>query len=452
MTLKIRRLLLSTVLVTATTGATLGVGAGSAFAASAVPATVHTNGGPVNLRAAATASSAAAGQVANGAGISVSCYVTGQNVAGAVRTTSQWDRLTNGRYVSHGYVRVSGSIPSCASLAAAAAGTKVRTDGGPLNVRSAATSSSSRTGTVANGAAISLTCQVSGEKVSGTVRTTSQWDRLASGGYVSHGYIQTSSTLPSCAAPTTYAGTAHTEGGPLNVRSGPSASYSSVGTVADGAELTLSCAVNGQSVSGAVRASSQWDKLTNGNYVSHAYVQTSATLPTCADATPAGGGTGPVGSQTNAQFIAASVAPAQQGYREFKVPASVTIAQAILESGWGRSGLAANDRNYFGIKCFDGDPGPIANGCHTYSTYECEPKCAPTYASFRTYASITDSFRDHGRFLTTNSRYRPAFNYTTDADQFLYQMWKAGYATSPTYVDNVKALMRQYNLYQYDKV
>jgi flagellar protein FlgJ len=157
-----------------------------------------------------------------------------------------------------------------------------------------------------------------------------------------------------------------------------------------------------------------------------------------------------VGSRTNAQFVAASVGPAQQGYREFRVPASVTIAQAILESGWGRSGLAANDRNYFGIKCFDGSPGPIASGCHVYATYECEPTCTPTHASFRTYASITDSFRDHGRFLTTNSRYRPAFAHTGDADQFLYQIWKAGYATSPTYVDNVKALMHQYNLYQYD--
>jgi hypothetical protein len=40
--------------------------------------------------------------------------------------------------------------------------------------------------------------------------------------------------------------------------------------------------------------------------------------------------------------------------------------------------------NYFGIKCFYGSPGPIANGCHTYATYECEPTCPPTYASFRT--------------------------------------------------------------------
>ncbi|WP_203981692.1 sporangiospore maturation cell wall hydrolase GsmA, partial [Planosporangium flavigriseum] len=203
---------------------------------------------------------------------------------------------------------------------------------------------------------------------------------------------------------------------------------------------------------GAVRSTSQWDRLVSGNYVSHAYVETSASLPTCAGGAPVTGGTGPVGSMTNAQYIAAAVPAAQQGYREFQVPASVTIAQSILESGWGRSGLAAKDRNYFGIKCFSGNPGPIANGCHTYATFECTPNCYPTYATFRTYASITDSFRDHGYFLTTNSRYRPAFNYSNNADQFLVEIKKAGYATDPNYVSKVQNLMRTYNLYQYDRI
>src|SRR5436853_386170 len=78
---------------------------------------------------------------------------------------------------------------------------------------------------------------------------------------------------------------------------------------------------------------------------------------------------GPNGTMTNADFIAASVIPAQQSQREFRVPASVTIAQAILESGWGRSGLTVNDKNFFGIKCFTPVPGPISIGCHSYSTY-----------------------------------------------------------------------------------
>jgi len=87
---------------------------------------------------------------------------------------------------------------------------------------------------------------------------------------------------------------------------------------------------------------------------------------------------------------------------------------------------------------------------YSYATYECLPACKPTTATFRTYASAVDSFRDHGYFLWANSRYVPAFAYTGNADQFLFQIWKAGYATSPTYVTNVTALMKQYNLYQYD--
>jgi flagellum-specific peptidoglycan hydrolase FlgJ len=245
--------------------------------------------------------------------------------------------------------------------------------------------------------------------------------------------------------------------GSLRVRTGASTQTAAAGTLRNKAKVSIACQVSGQYQKGPVRATAQWDRLTNGRYISHAYVVTKTAIAPCPVTSPspapapvADVTAGPVGSMTNAQFIAASVAPAQQGQREFRVPASVTIAQAILESGWGRSGLTVNDRNFFGIKCFNGEYGPIANGCHVYATYECLPVCAPTTAAFRTYASALDSFRDHGRFLTVNSRYRPAFSYTSDANQFLYQIWRAGYATSPTYVDNVSALMRQYNLYQYD--
>ena len=152
---------------------------------------------------------------------------------------------------------------------------------------------------------------------------------------------------------------------------------------------------------------------------------------------------------TQAQFIAAAVPLAQQGQREFRVPASVTIAQAILESGWGKSRLTANDRNFFGIKCFT--QGPIANGCHTYPTSECDPLglCTPTVASFRTYASAADSFRDHGKLLAT-SRYQAAFSYTNNPNQFIVEVRNAGYATSPTYSQGVQNVMVTNNLYRYD--
>ena len=82
----------------------------------------------------------------------------------------------------------------------------------------------------------------------------------------------------------------------------------------------------------------KWDRTPTGSYISHAYVY-SGTLPVCAGSnTPA-----PSVTLTPAEFIAASVPGAQRGWREYGVPPSVTIAQAILESGWGRSGLASVD-------------------------------------------------------------------------------------------------------------
>ena len=95
--------------------------------------------------------------------------------------------------------------------------------------------------------------------------------------------------------------------------------------------------------------------------------------------------------------------------------------------------------------------GPIATGCHTYNTSEfVNGHYVATTAAFRTYASALDSFRDHGRFLVVNERYGPAFAYTGNADQFLYQVWKAGYATSPTYCTSLSGLVHQYNLYRFD--
>ena len=69
---------------------------------------------------------------------------------------------------------------------------------------------------------------------------------------------------------------------------------------------------------------------------------------------------------------------------------------------------------------------------------------------FRTYATAAASYRDHGRFLRENSRYRSAFSYTRSPDEFLRQVWQAGYATDPRYVSKVIGRMKSYDLYRYD--
>ena len=154
-------------------------------------------------------------------------------------------------------------------------------------------------------------------------------------------------------------------------------------------------------------------------------------------------------------FIDDAVPHAQAAQRETGVPTSVTIAQAIIESEWGDKHIG-DANNYFGIKWSrnaDGTLyyGEIAIGCVEVETKEWDgTKYITVLANFRKYKNMTDSFVDHGRFFIENPRYGTAMQYTDDPDQFAREIHKAGYATSPTYSDNLINLMETYNLYQYD--
>ena len=132
----------------------------------------------------------------------------------------------------------------------------------------------------------------------------------------------------------------------------------------------------------------------------------------------------------------------------YRVPASVTIAQAILESGWGGSELATRANNYFGIKCA-AVASPHQIGCIDKATWEhLNGNDVTVTASFRRYASMRDSFLDHGLFLT-KPRYAAAFKAATP-DEFAHEIWRAGYATDPQYPAKLVRLMDQYELRQYD--
>jgi len=344
------------------------------------------------------------------------------------------------------------AAPAAAQAATGVPATVVA--GGTLRTRSAPSSAAKPIGTLRNGDRITVLCWVAGPAVRGSVRTTNRWDRLANGGYVTDAYLRRAKAIPACAtkpvtpkpAPAAYkVGTVRSGNGSVNIRTAPSTSAAVLRTVTNGAQVQGVCGVVGTMVNGPVRSTTQWNRLSDGGYISHAYVVT-PTLHLCPDP--------PVvpPAITPAQFLAAAAPGAQRGWREYGVPASVTIAQAILESGWGRSSLSAVDRNYFGIKCQNGAYGTLANGCHEYRTTECTRAgtCFATTATFRTYASMAHSFRDHGNFLRVNRRYQPAFAYTRDANKFIWTVWKAGYATDPNYYTKITALMTSYDLYQYD--
>lgn len=155
-------------------------------------------------------------------------------------------------------------------------------------------------------------------------------------------------------------------------------------------------------------------------------------------------------SEANAAFIAKLVGPAQQSMRETGVPASVTIAQAIWEADWGRSGLAIKANNYFGIK---GRPNPGPAGVIWLDTWEhVNGRNVTVKEPFKVYNSMLESILDHGLFISRNSRYAEAMKYRDDPKTFIRLVHKAGYATDPAYTDKIVNLMERYNLYAYDDV
>ena len=124
-----------------------------------------------------------------------------------------------------------------------------------------------------------------------------------------------------------------------------------------------------------------------------------------------------------------------------KIPASITLAQGILESGAGRSLLATEGNNHFGIKCHDWQ------GERMYKDDDKKNEC------FRVYPSADMSFEDHSAFLSKRGRYAPLF----DLDVEDYKSWarglkKAGYATNPQYANRLIDIIEKYDLPQYDKV
>src|SRR5215213_1478957 len=150
-------------------------------------------------------------------------------------------------------------------------------------------------------------------------------------------------------------------------------------------------------------------------------------------------------------FIRRAAPGAKRGFKDFGVPASVTIAQAILESNWGKAHIGSAN-NYFGIKAQGPTSfGPIAVGTVTVPTREViRGKTITVNASFRKYRSLADSMRDHGRFLRDNPRYKPAFAHSKDADAFAHAIHRAGYATDPQYAAKLISLMKTWNLYRFD--
>lgn len=127
---------------------------------------------------------------------------------------------------------------------------------------------------------------------------------------------------------------------------------------------------------------------------------------------------------------------------------SLTIAQAILESGWGKSGLTVKANALFGIKAYSSWTGKVYN-CKTQECYDGK-NYVTIDGCFRAYNSWEESVKDHGAFLKSLSRYKAVIG-EKDYKKACKAIHEAGYATGPNYANQLINLIEQYNLTEYDK-
>ncbi|MGN1210481.1 MAG: glucosaminidase domain-containing protein [Candidatus Cryptobacteroides sp.] len=126
--------------------------------------------------------------------------------------------------------------------------------------------------------------------------------------------------------------------------------------------------------------------------------------------------------------------------RRSGVPASITLAQGLVESNAGRSALAVKGNNHFGIKCHN-----TWKGAKIHFDDDAKGEC------FRKYPRAEDSFRDHSDFLRYRDRYKFLFDLKpTDYRGWAYGLKKAGYATDPTYPAKLISVIERYGLSKYD--
>ncbi|MDR3129056.1 MAG: glucosaminidase domain-containing protein [Tannerellaceae bacterium] len=153
--------------------------------------------------------------------------------------------------------------------------------------------------------------------------------------------------------------------------------------------------------------------------------------------------TSPAGSSTNEacrKYIQKYAALAIEQRNKYRIPASITLAQGIMESGAGLSELARKSNNHFGIKCHQD-----WRGGRIFHDDDRKGEC------FRKYKKVEDSYEDHSRFLE-RPRYTSLFKYKlTDYKRWAHGLQSCGYATDKAYASKLIKIIEDYDLHQFDK-
>lgn len=146
------------------------------------------------------------------------------------------------------------------------------------------------------------------------------------------------------------------------------------------------------------------------------------------------------GKDAYSAYIATYSDMAVEQMKKYGIPASITLAQGLLESDAGRSTLATKCNNHFGIKCHND-----WKGRKMYHDDDAKQEC------FRCYRDANESFRDHSLFLVNGARYQSLFKLgSTDYKGWAKGLKAAGYATSPTYATKLIEIIERYGLDRYD--
>jgi flagellum-specific peptidoglycan hydrolase FlgJ len=151
---------------------------------------------------------------------------------------------------------------------------------------------------------------------------------------------------------------------------------------------------------------------------------------------------------TPADFIAAIAAGACACMAKTRIPASFTIAQAALESGWCHSALAFEARNLFGVKAdasWHGETIDMPTREYLRGQWVTVP------AKWRKYLTWETCIEDHAGFLLYNPRYHAAFEHCDDVEAFVKAIAKAGYATDPDYPAKVISIIQSHDLKRFDQ-